>query len=184
MNRWDRDIVDQWHTFWSTERVILIDLQGKYIKPILIYSHKLVVYPHDFLLEYLKLAIAQLVLLKLVEVIELNELPNSYHICVKLNVEACGYHNADEHEHCSTHAVVIMPHHSEVLAWVELLHLVRDVDAEEASVEQYHRKEQMTLDGLLNPDFKLLLALEVDASVEVLVGGFVYLTIHIPFHSD
>lgn len=43
----------------------------------------------------------------------------------------------------------------------------------------------MTLDSLFDPNFKLLLALEIDASIEVLGGGgLVFRTIHVPFHSD
>jgi hypothetical protein len=87
VNGGDCHIVDEGYTFRPTQGIIFIDLECKNIKLILVYSHKLVVDPHGLLLEYLELAVTQLVLLKLVEVIELYELSYPDHVRVKLNVE-------------------------------------------------------------------------------------------------
>ena len=116
--------------------------------------------------------------------VKLDQLAYSDHVSMELDEQASWDNYPYQKENCCTHAIVVMPHHTKVFAWVVRFHFYRDVDTEKASIEKDHREQEMSLNCFLDPNFELLLALKVDASIQVFIWCFVHLTIQVPFHSD
>jgi hypothetical protein len=67
--------------------------------------------------------------------VELDQFAYSDHVSMELDEQASRDYYPNQQENCSTHAIVVMPHHTKALTRVIGLHFDGDVYAKKASIE-------------------------------------------------
>lgn len=145
VNGRNSNVVSERNALWATEWVIFIYLQSKDVESSLIDLHELVIDSHWFLLQYLELSITEFLIVKLGEVVKLDELPDPYHIWVELS-NKCGWdENKEEEEDVEAERDVVVPHYwsQRISSLISSLHLATQVAAKDASQAQDGRQQKV-----------------------------------------